>query len=182
MENWKTVSNTNGKIEVSDKGRVRSLLRGDPYILKTQEDECGYQRIRLTINRKKITIKVHREVAKAFIPNPLHLPQVNHKDGNKRNNAADNLEWVTNRENALHAIKTGLWDAVIEGARRENEKRKTPIIGFYGETVKHFESVSEAERYIGSRHVSDVIKGKRSQAKGWTFIRKRGDADARFYD
>ena len=181
MESWRTIPASKGKIEISDKGNIRSLLRGEPFVLKCQEDNSGYYRVRATIERQKMTFKIHREVAKAFIPNPNNLPQVNHKDGNKKNNAVDNLEWVTSRENALHAIKTGLWDTVIEGARRENEKRKTPIIGFCGETVKHFESVSEAERYIGSRHVSDVIKGKRSQAKGWTFVRG-GDANDRFYD
>lgn len=95
MENWKPIPQTQGKIEISDKGNVRSLLRGEPFLLKCQEDECGYYRVRATIERRKMTFKIHREVAKAFIPNPLKLPQVNHKDGNKKNNAIDNLEWVT---------------------------------------------------------------------------------------
>jgi hypothetical protein len=182
MEEWKSICGTDGKIEVSDRGRVRSLLRGKPCILKTQKDRRGYNRVRLTIHRVKRTIKVHREVARAFIPNPLNLPQVNHKDGNKNNNAVENLEWVTNQQNAAHAIRTGLWQGVIDAAKRGNASRKTPIVGFCGETVRCFESVSEAERYVGSRHISDVLKGKRSQAKGWTFIRKGGDANASLHD
>lgn len=181
MENWKPIPQTQGKIEISDKGNIRSLLRGEPFLLKCQEDECGYYRVRATIERRKMTFKIHREVAKAFIPNPLKLPQVNHKDGNKKNNAIDNLEWVTNQENAQHAIRTGLWANVIEGARKENERRKIPIVGYFNGEVKHFESISEAERYVGSRHVTAVLKGKRSQTKGWTFTRG-GDADDRFYD
>lgn len=170
---WKAIKETNGMIEVSDDGRVRSLLTGTPRVLKTQKDSKGYHRLRITINRKKMSFKIHREVAKAFIPNPDNLPQVNHKDGNKDNNCISNLEWVSNRENAHHAIANGLWDSVIEGARKENERRKRPIIGYYsGENSscsKYFESISEAERTIGSRHIVDVLKGKRNHVKGWIF-------------
>lgn len=173
MEIWKPIAGTNGFIEVSNEGRVRSMLRGEPRVLKTQVDNKGYHRIRVTIEREKMSYKVHREIAKAFIPNPNNLPQVNHKDGNKSNNSVDNLEWVTNRDNAHHAIEHGLWDSVIEGYRRENESRKRPVIGYFtsenSSTSRRFESVAEAERFLGSRHVTDVLKGKRSHVKGWTF-------------
>lgn len=173
MEIWRPITSTKGFIEVSNMGRVRSLLRGAPKVLKTQVDNKGYHRIRVTIEREKISYKVHREVARAFLANPNGLPQVNHKDGNKNNNAADNLEWVTNKENAHHAIENGLWDSVFEGSRRGNESRKRPVIGYFtaenSSTSRRFESVSEAERFLGSRHVTDVLKGKRSHVKGWTF-------------
>ena len=87
MEIWKPITGTKGFIEVSNEGRVRSLLRGSPRVLKTQTDNKGYHRLRVTIEREKMSYKVHREVAKAFIPNPDNLPQVNHKDGDKNNNA-----------------------------------------------------------------------------------------------
>lgn len=172
MEIWRPIEKTKGFIEVSSEGRVRSLLKGSPHILKEQVDNKGYLRARMTIERERISIKVHREVAKAFIPNPDNLPQVNHKDGNKQNNRVDNLEWCTSKENAHHAIENGLWDSVIKGAKEENEKRKKPIIAYRlvgAPSTRHYESISAAERDIGSRHVCAVLKGKRTHTKGWVF-------------
>lgn len=63
----------------------------------------GYLKVDLHKNGKRTHKKVHRLVAEAFIPNPLGKPQVNHIDGNKKNNSYTNLEWCTNQENQLHA-------------------------------------------------------------------------------
>ena len=173
MTFWRKVQGTNGLIEVSDEGGVRSLLSGHPRLLKTQADQKGYQRFSVTIDGKKRTYKLHREVAKAFLPNPDDLPQVNHKDGDKNNNCAVNLEWISNRDNAHHAIANGLWETVIEGAKRENESRKKPIIAYLIDgpypCTRYYESVSAAEKDIGSRHITAVLKGKRTHAKGWAF-------------
>lgn len=173
VELWRPVTGSNGLIEVSNFGRVRSLLKGKPTILKTSKDRAGYHRFTATIEHQRITSLVHRAVAKEFIPNPTNRPEVNHKDGNKGNNAVENLEWVTRMENVRHAIENGLWDSVFEGTRRENEKRKRPVIGYFtSETYccsRRFDSVSEADRFIGSHHVADVAKGKKNSVKGWTF-------------
>lgn len=116
--NWKK-SYLNG-YEVSSCGKIRSLdryiTRSDTgalvlykgKILKQQADKRGYLRVRLSLNNLKIGIIMHRLIAQTFIPNPDNLPQVNHKDGNKKHNNVSNLEWCTNQENQLHAIKTGL--------------------------------------------------------------------------
>ena len=170
MENWKEVEETNGALYVSDLGRVKSLLR-DERILKATPDAKGYLRLRITINGEKKSYKVHRLVATAFVDNPGNKPQVNHINGNKNDNRASNLEWVTNKENAQHAIKNGLWDAVLQASRLEDESRKMPILATNistGETME-FESIADAERYVGSRHITDVLKGKRNKAKGYTF-------------
>ena len=179
MEHWKVIEGTSGALEVSDLGRVKSNLR-DGRILKTNTDSKGYERLRVTINRKKYAFKLHRLVAEAFVPNPDNKPQVNHIDGNKQNNAASNLEWVTNKENAHHAMSSGLWENVYSASRRTNEARKTPIVATDIVTGAEltFESIADAERMLNTRHITDVLKGKRKQAKGYTFAyAEGGDVD-----
>ena len=67
-------------------------------------------RVYFNMTRGGITksVLVNRVIALAFLPNPLNLPQVNHIDGNKENNALANLEWATRRDNEKHAHANGL--------------------------------------------------------------------------
>ena len=171
MEQWKPIEGTDGRLEISSLGRIKSNLR-DGRILKANPDPKGYMKVRVTLDRVKRCFKVHRLVAQAFIPNPDNLPQVNHKDGDKSNNTVDNLEWISNADNARHAIANGLWDSVIKGSIAENERRKVPVTAITrtGEYI-HFSSVSEAERYFKSRHISDVLNGKREHVKGCKFVK-----------
>lgn len=169
---WKIIDGMGGKIEISSEGQVRSNLTKTPRILKAQVDSKGYLRIRVTINGIKKTIHVHRAVAKAFIPNPDELPQVNHKDGNKANNAVNNLEWCTNKQNARHAMENGLWGNVLAATKRHNDSIKRPVIAYKikgAPSTKYFDSVSDAERAFDSRHICSVLKGRRSHVKGWSF-------------
>ena len=167
MEKWARVEDTN--YEISNYGRMVNTKTGN--LLKTQANKKGYQVIRVTINRVKRTFRIHRLVAQYFVSNPNNKTQVNHIDGNKNNNRYDNLEWCSNAENAHHAIKTGLWESVIEGAKLENEKRKKKVIArnIHTNEILRFSSIRDAERQIGTRHIVDVIKGKRKQAKGYEF-------------
>ncbi len=170
QETWKAVPGTNNKIEVSSLGRARSFLRNNR-VLRLQTDKKGYLRFTVSIERKKHTFKIHRLVAELFIDNPRRLPQVNHKDGNKKNNTVNNLEWVSNLDNAHHAIKAGLWENVFKASAESNEKRKIPICAINiesGETL-FFGSMSDAERAIGTKHINACIKGERSQACGYRF-------------
>lgn len=65
----------------------------------------GYRKV---LTRERVKVYVHRLVAEAFIPNPDNLPEVNHIDGNRSNNAVHNLEWVSHADNMRHAYATGL--------------------------------------------------------------------------
>lgn len=117
-EVWKVVDFNLG-YEVSNMGNLRSM---DRFItnslnitrfykgkdIKYKPDKNGYFIYKFLIEGKYKHYKIHRLIAETFIPNPNNLPQVNYKDGDKTNNRINNLEWITNRNNLIHAIKTGL--------------------------------------------------------------------------
>ena len=112
METWRKISNFS-KYIISNKGRIISLpLDRNFNIGKTLVPTLasnGYHHVHLRTNEGQIKIVyVHRLIAEAFIPNPDNKPIVNHIDGNKLNNDASNLEWVTASENNFHAYKNGL--------------------------------------------------------------------------
>lgn len=102
-EVFKDVLGYEGKYQVSNTGKVFSILR--KRVIHTEREHKGYLRVNLWRNGKRKHVPVHRLVALAFIPNPENKPQVNHIDFNKENNRADNLEWCTNDENQVHAAK-----------------------------------------------------------------------------
>lgn len=83
-------------------------------------DSWGYKKVTLCQGAKKQSFLVHRLVALCFLGPVPDGMEVNHIDGNKANNAADNLEYVTPSENRLHAIRLGLVDQIGEGHKDSN--------------------------------------------------------------
>lgn len=185
-EVWISTSELEGYYEVSNLGRVRSIdrltsrkdtgtiLTLTGKVLAQSADNCGYRRVRLCINKKNITRKVHRLVAEAFIENVCNKPQVNHIDGDKQNNNVSNLEWVTNGENQKHAIETGL-KVVRSGESATRFERFVDVFknGEYITTLAG--NIDMKEKGFDFRLVSACLKGKRNTHRGCTFKIKEED-------
>ena len=150
-ETWRTIGDY-PNYDVSDKGHVRN--NKTDHVLKPGIKNNGYPVVVLSNESGRCTKHVHKLVADAFYDHEDRSLVVNHKDGNKRNNAIGNLELVTSSENNRHAYRTGL-------------KRPTPPPKFCRririvETGEEFDSIRDcAARINGNhRHISDCLNGK----------------------
>src|SRR6266853_6461736 len=110
---WKAVPNF-GAYSVSNKGKIR---RGSKLI--KQHLKKGYFYVGLYNENGRKNLSVSRIVGAAFLPNPLLLPEVNHIDGNKRNNRVSNLGWMSSEDNRKHALSLGL---INKGQRRKRAR------------------------------------------------------------
>lgn len=167
MEEWKTIENTNGDYQISNQGRIRSKRNKNREwkFINCFKEKTGYigVKIRFINSKKRTHLSVHRLVAEYFLEKPTNAAEVNHINSIRTDNRVENLEWVTSSENTEHAVKNKMlvpW----------NNPRK-PIIAINLETneTKEFVSISKAELFFNSRHITDVLKGKRGQVKGYTF-------------
>ena len=105
QEIWKDIKEFNGKYSASNLGAVKNNFTRK--ILKPMKNHNGYLVIHLW-NGNKTSFRIHRIIAEMFIPNPENKKTVNHKNGVKTDNRAENLEWSTSSENIKHAFVIGL--------------------------------------------------------------------------
>lgn len=176
-EQWKPVVGFEGFYEVSNLGRVRSLDRVTVYgngvkriftgrILTPCDAGKGYRNVMLQANGKRSTPRVCRVVAKAWIPNPDDLPQVNHKDEDKTNDAVDNLEWCS-------AVYNTNYGTGIE-RRASKIRRKVNQYDLNGCLIKEWDSISEASQNLGidNSHITRCCKGRLKQTGGfkWDYV------------
>lgn len=122
-------------------------------------------RVCLSNGNKRAYKQVHRLVAIAYIPNPNSLPEVNHRDTNKKNNRVSNLEWNTTLENQQHAWETGLKDKVRKQCSTISKKRVKKINQYdlQGNYIKVWESAREIERQLRINHTNIAACCKRKQ-------------------
>lgn len=185
-EIWKDIQGYEGLYQISNFGHVRSLKRFakskshskrtvNPRLLKGGLDVDGYHLVSLYKKGKKKTFKVHRLVAKAFIPNPNRYSQVNHKDENKHNNCVNNLEWCNCKYNINYG--TGISRRNFSNTNGKHSK----LVGQFnlnGKLIKRWPSAAEAGRHgFNANHIRECARGVLKTSRGfiWKYIKKDAD-------
>lgn len=181
-EIWADIKGYKGLYAISNYGRIlsRPRKRTKGGLLTPQISKYGYYMQMLYKNGEQKLHRVNRLVAKTFVSNPNNLSQVNHIDGNKLNNKAKNLEWVTQSENQLHAYRIGLQKVSNKQKKIASDFAKTKRIPIYQydlqyNFLKEFESIQQAsdELKIPISCISRVCNGIRKQTHN--FIFSKGD-------
>lgn len=163
IEEFRDIPGYEGMYEVSNLGRVRRNGK----ILKPSKNRTdgGYLQVVLYKNGTSKTFTIHRLVAYAFIPNPQNLPQINHKDEDKTNNAVDNLEWCDHKYNINYGTRNK--KAAISLSKPILQYDKT------GNFIREWPGVRKAEEETGiyNSDISRCCSGKLKTAGGylWKF-------------
>lgn len=166
-EEWKDIEGFDGFYKISNFGRVKSVggsSKRKEKIRSLSLTRDGYEKVRLVHNGKDRTMRVHRLVAEAFIPNPDGKDTVNHIDGNKQNNVVSNLEWANRSEQMFHAYDLGLKTSRM-GSDNSNAKL-TPeevkeIRKLYVPYSREFGTVALANKYgVTDRVIGLIVKNK----------------------
>ena len=153
-EIWRDIDGYNGLYQISNKGHVKSLKCGKERILKPLINSSGYLKVGLCKNGRVNQLQLHRLVAESFIANPHNLPEINHRDENKKNNCVENLEWCDRGYNINY------------GTRNERISRKILQYSKLGEFIREWQSAAEVERELNINHsnIASCCKCKRKSA------------------
>ena len=166
---WKDIEGFDGLYKVSSEGVVvGTSRRGTKGGVVTQyKMKHGYMECHLYKDSKRHHAYIHRLIAQHFIANPENKPFVNHIDGDPLNNALDNLEWVTYKENTQHAVRTGLFD--IKGEKHHNvkltDKEVLEIRDLYKHKIYNQRELGEIYR-VHQVNISCIILNKTRKAAG----------------
>ena len=140
---WKDIKGYEGLYQISDKGEVRRLLK-DGRTKPVKPRDGVYYTVSLSKDCKYTSFNVHRLVAEHFLEKTAEQTEVNHKDGDKKNNNVENLEWVTQKENLIHAM-----EQLNHYPFGKPNRRVKCINPETDEVVQEFYSLAEAARSIG---------------------------------
>ena len=155
-------------------------IKHDNNFLKKCIHSNGYEQVNIRIGNKYVTKLIHRLVAVAFIPNPDNKPCVDHIDGDKSNNRADNLRWVTTKENCNNPItksrlnkKIGEYMVGRLGGLHQRAKQ-IAMYSICGDLIKTFLSVKDAQRETGlnDSNIVKCCKGIKKTCGGyiWAYV------------
>ena len=161
-EEWRDIKGYEGLYQVSNYGRVKSLCSRNQKILKPCDCGNGYLIVSLHDKDKKVhTVKVHRLVAREFVENlnPDVLTDVNHKDENKLNNSADNLEWCNKTYNNNYGNHNNNVSETLGKSIRCIET---------GITYRSFRHAAK-EMNLSNSNISLHMRNKMSSVKGYHF-------------
>lgn len=169
-EIFKDIKGYEGKYLISNFGKVISLKKS--ILLTLKKINTGYWVIQLWKNNRYENFLVHRLVGIHFVPNPTNLPQINHKDSDKENCRADNLEWSTQKENIIHAIKSGKFNPrtmVGRSGKDSPVSKKTGQYNLVGELIKKWENAADIKRELGLSlsGISMCCSGKKKHCGGY---------------
>ena len=205
-EIWKDIDGYERMYQVSNMGRVKSLdrivvtktnisrlMKGKMLIIVP--DTNNYMKVLLSKEGKHRIYLVHRLVAQAFIPNPENKTEIDHINTDRTDNRAENLRWVTRRENCNNPLtkekiaafsKTRVLSTETrqkmslalkgrkispEAIEKARQKTMKPILqlSLNGDIIKRWDSATEAKNMLGIKTIPNCLRNRCKTAGGYVW-------------